>query len=1122
LSVGGNWADDVEASVGEKSREHTKAASEYNSSSQPKESAVERAKSEDKNQNAGSGVSSPDLIASSSTTAKDDDASSVPTNVSSETTWETKSQSSEPAWIVERKERQSSSQNSDNTVRGEKKSKESPLPQPSLPTALQEAAPPTVNIWLQRAEAAKVKAATQQTAVSSPVPAPKSASVSPRPNTPASTENQRPQTDSAQKAGSTSGPPRRGESLSGAAGDFRRPGSFHGKRADDVRGDTLRGAKPITADMPPGDTVKSTTRTSNLPKASPLPPPSVKDEDFWPTPNLAQETERKESPEKDEQAKHGVDAAQNNNNINKPRKKRSEWESMVVTPNIIWETQNIRPSGGERGGRGGPRQRGGFRGGANGSHGDRQNGRASSEDDTIAAPVRGPRHGTADRDTVPPPPKPNRAASDNLRREQNAESRGDRGARGSDSHTENRVAGIDQTPFKQQEAGSATSYAGIPRTSSPIDARARPDAQDEERMPDPVPGRSSVGTQTVQEGDASKRAANEPPIRLVPSEGRKDGRDATWNGPPRGGKRGGRGRGGSREYANNHQANPTYGNGDSTAASFHANAALSPSAYQPTRGNHQFQYPQSGRGGWGRGNPRSQSIPLDSFYSRYGGPYAQPQLPSMQSYVPGMYESAYGGYPMSAMPYQPYMEQGWLLEMVASQLEYYFSLENLLKDMFLRKHMDSQGFVFLDVVAGFNRIKQINAERALLKTACIHSENIEIRVGDDGKERLRKRDGWEQFLLPMDQRTQSAQTDGPQSLQRPELPQFQPTFGASSFRGPASATNSVMPQRLDRRSHDGGHARMNGNAAQFAGLPAAPDAAYTEVMYGEDMRGRATKSPMRDNDVYCTQQQMTDGRTDGIAESDAFPDDQAAVLTVVVKLNRQKVSHHHAVTRTFSNGSIDSRSALGELEKPAESQPAPTVNGITFTNGDVSPSAARQPSPSSARLPEPAGSADISVYWVKEPNGGSSEGVPAGLTPEPYLQLRYKALDQRHHAATGTCPYDLNVLYQFWSHFLIRNFNSRMYAEFKYYANEDAKTRLNSSGLQNLIKFYAQALLSHNPIRDLLVKDYVELVQNEPTKLEGAAFKQLRSAWRNGALNLKNRKKLSDLVDGPLKERLES
>ncbi|KAI7111520.1 hypothetical protein KC343_g6051, partial [Hortaea werneckii] len=92
---------------------------------------------------------------------------------------------------------------------------------------------------------------------------------------------------------------------------------------------------------------------------------------------------------------------------------------------------------------------------------------------------------------------------------------------------------------------------------------------------------------------------------------------------------------------------------------------------------------------------------------------------------------------------------------------------------------------------------------------------------------------------------------------------------------------------------------------------------------------------------------------------------------------------------------------------------------------------------------------------------------------------------------------------------------------FRYYATEDGKERHNVTGMQNLVKFYAQALLSHNPIRDRLVRDYVELVKTEPTKLEGTAFKNLRAAWRNGALNLKNRKKLSDLVDESLKERLE-
>ena len=143
------------------------------------------------------------------------------------------------------------------------------------------------------------------------------------------------------------------------------------------------------------------------------------------------------------------------------------------------------------------------------------------------------------------------------------------------------------------------------------------------------------------------------------------------------------------------------------------------------------------------------------------------------------------------------------------------------------------------------------------------------------------------------------------------------------------------------------------------------------------------------------------------------------------------------------------------------------------------------------------------------------------MTPEPYIHLRHRALDQRNQAATGACPYDLDVLYQFWSHFLIRNFNNSMYAEFKHYATQDAKDRASFTGQQNLVKYYDQALNSQNQISARVVKDYVELVKSDTPKPDNSAFKHLRAAWRNGALNLRNRKKLADILDPALKEALE-
>ena len=653
--------------------------------------------------------------------------------------------------------------------------------------------------------------------------------------------------------------------------------------------------------------------------------------------------------------------------------------------------------------------------------------------------------------------------------------------------------------------------AEMPRTASPTKVNGSLPESNQDRAAESIARQGSTSTPR-SENSAGSRG---PPPRIGPTDVRKETRgfengfrEPNFNGLPRGGKRNGRGRGGSREFMNGHQANHTFTNGDFAAAGF--GAPNSPSY----RGNHQFGY---GRGGFSRGNPRSQSIPMEGFYGR-GLPYGQAGMPHVQPYMQGMYEY---GYPMSAMPYQPYFDQQYLMDMVSTQLEYYFSIDNLLKDMFLRKNMDSQGFVFLDVVAGFNRLKQLTQDKELLKAVCLNSEAIEIRVGEDGKERLRRREGWDQFLLPLEQREAGAQTEGPKEVHRPERPQLQ-MFGPSPARGPQSAVLPGMPPRFDRRSYDAGFQMYNG-MPPYSAFPAVPEAAYAEMMGGEDVRGRATKSPHRDNEMSPFQQAQAEGEKD--LEPDAFPEDQVHALTVVVK-PRPQAPFHSAATRTFSNGSIDSRSIFGEMDKAGKTgdgqEAQPQTNGETMANGTAnSESASRHPSPSTSRSNErDPKSAELSVFWMKDETVPSE--APTGVSLEPYVQLRLKALSQRSQAATGTCPYDLDVLYQFWCHFLIRNFNSRMYNEFKYYAIEDGKERHNITGMQNLVKFYAQALLSHNPIRDRLVRDYVELVNTEPAKLDGAAFKNLRSAWRNGALNLKNRKKLSDIVDDSLKERLES
>src|SRR5689334_2208693 len=86
--------------------------------------------------------------------------------------------------------------------------------------------------------------------------------------------------------------------------------------------------------------------------------------------------------------------------------------------------------------------------------------------------------------------------------------------------------------------------------------------------------------------------------------------------------------------------------------------------------------------------------------------------------------------------------------------------------MFLRKNMDSQGYVPLSVIASFKRIKALTEDIDLLRNVCNQIKSIEFLPGEDGDDRLRRREGWENFTLPLEDRLPLAQNDGPPAQSR--------------------------------------------------------------------------------------------------------------------------------------------------------------------------------------------------------------------------------------------------------------------------------------------------------------------------------------------------------------------
>jgi la-related protein 1 len=113
--------------------------------------------------------------------------------------------------------------------------------------------------------------------------------------------------------------------------------------------------------------------------------------------------------------------------------------------------------------------------------------------------------------------------------------------------------------------------------------------------------------------------------------------------------------------------------------------------------------------------------------------------------------------------------------------------------MYLRRKMDSQGFVSLEFIAGFNRIKHLSTDLELIKLVCQQSKVVQYRTGEDGQDRLRRREGWEQWVLTMADRDPVAQNDGPKELHQPPVPQPAGFDQSGAPQWPMSAVEPMGP-----------------------------------------------------------------------------------------------------------------------------------------------------------------------------------------------------------------------------------------------------------------------------------------------------------------------------------------
>ncbi|PVV03787.1 hypothetical protein BB560_001722 [Smittium megazygosporum] len=97
---------------------------------------------------------------------------------------------------------------------------------------------------------------------------------------------------------------------------------------------------------------------------------------------------------------------------------------------------------------------------------------------------------------------------------------------------------------------------------------------------------------------------------------------------------------------------------------------------------------------------------------------------------------------------------------IRSQVEYYFSIENLLKDIFLRSQMDSQGYIDLSVIANFNRVKSVCSDINEIVQALQSSETV---ILNESQDKARRKFDWEKWVIsvspPQTQASSNADLD---------------------------------------------------------------------------------------------------------------------------------------------------------------------------------------------------------------------------------------------------------------------------------------------------------------------------------------------------------------------------
>lgn len=152
-----------------------------------------------------------------------------------------------------------------------------------------------------------------------------------------------------------------------------------------------------------------------------------------------------------------------------------------------------------------------------------------------------------------------------------------------------------------------------------------------------------------------------------------------------------------KRYGNGHGNGNVHGNGNANGnGNGNANGPASAPRFYPQFVPSQYQYPRQYKpSGYRRNNNATMA---------YNGYMAAPFVP-VAPHPQAMMPMPFGPVPVQIPP--PISPKQNPQQALTQQIDYYFLLDNLIRDVFLRRNMGTEGWVELDLILNFKRIKII-------------------------------------------------------------------------------------------------------------------------------------------------------------------------------------------------------------------------------------------------------------------------------------------------------------------------------------------------------------------------------------------------------------------------------